>query len=393
MVPTNQIAQVYDWTLVASLLGRCDVCLQQPASRSVLEPLCAQLLEMLYETASSKPILPRIDAKAVTLARAEVVTLRQRLAGVAPAEMLSLDQRRHLENYLRGREDALNLLVSSASDAPDVVATASDISRMFEMPRLLDDGEAVARLEFEKFRDAASRPKVDPELRHRVSGADIAAAMADVSRVLGVPISSCVNVQRGAPGGRHLSWALGGQFVEYFVPDSLEMADFLTWDFPHNFAHLAHLAAYAGEGLTGYIDRMNERAYHESVAVFAEQLALDTLRESDPRSWSVLREHWVNWMTAKRRHEFMLRAVRLLADTYGVAGAPYAETVAVICDATHVARPAVEAEVNRYYATLGLGAIYTVGCRKLEELAEPFGDCIVDPHGQAIRTWAQRGVQ
>jgi hypothetical protein len=393
MIPTNQIAQVYDWTLVASLLGRCEVCLQQPASRSVLEPWCAQLLEMLFETASGKPILPRFDAKAVTLARAEVAVLRQRLSGVAPAEMLPLEQRRHLDDHLRGREDALDQLASRVADAPDDVATASDIGRMFEMPKLLEDGAAVARLEFERFRDAASRPKADPELRNRVSGADIEAAMTDVARVLGAPTSSRVQVKRGAPGGRHLSWALGVQFVEYFVPDSLELADFLTWDFPHNFAHLAHLAAYASEGVTGYIDRMNERAYHESVAVFAEHLALDALSERDSRAWSVLRERWVGWMIAKRRHEFMLRAVRLLADTLGVAGASYAETVAVICDATHVARPAVEAEVNRYYATLGLGATYTVGCRRLEELAEPFCNCIVDSRGRAVRTWAQRGVQ
>jgi hypothetical protein len=393
MIPANQIAQVYDWTLVASLIGRCEVCLRQPASRHVLEPLCAQLLQMLYASASSKPILPRIDGKAVTLARTEIVALRQRLSGDGPVEMLPLDHRRHLDNYLRGRDDALDQLASSVSDSPEIVATASDIGLMFEMPRLLDDGADIARLEFEKFRDAASRPNVYPELRHRVSGTDIAAAMSDVSRVLGVPIGSRVQVQRGAPGARHLSWALGDQVVEYFVPDSLEMADFLTWDFPHNFAHLAHLATYAGEGLTGYIDRMNERAYHESVAVFAEQLALDALMASDPRSWSVLRAHWVDWLIAKRRHEFMLRAVRLLADTYGVAGAPYAETVAVICDATRVARPAVEAEVSRYYTTLGLGAIYTVGCRRLEELDEPFSECIVDSLGRAVRTWAQRGVQ
>jgi hypothetical protein len=68
----------------------------------------------------------------------------------------------------------------------------------------------------------------------------------------------------------YLYWSTITNGLDYATSSQYELDTQLSFDIPHNAAHLLHLSL-AGKNFIGqYIDRMQERTYTEAIAVLSE---------------------------------------------------------------------------------------------------------------------------
>jgi hypothetical protein len=122
---------------------------------------------------------------------------------------------------------------------------------------------------------------------------------------------------------------------------------------------------------------MATRAFFEAVAVYSELEIVRKLEAVPDISQQLLvafnddreisAEDLQMWMIIDRSFEFRLRASRLLADLLAIEGASLLEIVDVVATTVEIPLKTAESEVLKYLPWTGLGAIYTLGYRKLEQ--------------------------
>ncbi len=201
---------------------------------------------------------------------------------------------------------------------------------------------------------------------------------------------------KGNPKNQHLFWSLKSDGIDYFIPEATDLATQLSFDIPHNVAHLAHLEAIKHKGAAGFIDLMEERAFFEGVAVLAESLMVDVVKNGKHAqviqriiapAGTLTPEALAEWIVKDRSYEFRLRAVRLLGDTLTVRGGTFDEVVEEVSRVVNLPIDEARLEVAKYYEFTGLGAVYTLGYRKFwnEKVFNP-GQAIIK-NGKPITSW------
>lgn len=374
--------------MLSSVIGRCAACSSSEEAAREINEICVNLLNMLNNTISQKPILPRIDNYSIQSAVDFLKHITQALTAPTPLRVLSDVVRKNVCQYIKSREFALHKLRQVAPTLPEILVCKKSIEEMFELPGMFATAETLAKQEIDRFKDASTHPSIPQEFCRVITNAEAHNALFDATSILMTHQSPAIRIARGSSDGRHMSWALADGVVEYFIPADLTLADFFSWDFPHNFAHVLHLSKYCEKGIVGYLDQMRERAYHESVAVYSEHLLLKHLEAAQFHKQYFLREEWFAWLIQDRRHEFLLRAIRLVADAMSATGVPFTDIVEHVSVSTGVPQDKVQLEVQRYYAWFGLGAVYTTGYCQLANMELTFSNCIeADDTGRKVRTW------
>jgi len=197
------------------------------------------------------------------------------------------------------------------------------------------------------------------------------------------------------PEDYHLFWSLTDEGSDYATPTEYGLDTQLSFDLPHNVSHLVHLSLLREQGVYGYIDDMATRAFFEAIAVFSEMEIAQKL-DTDPVAVSAIstalnsnrdisETSLKEWIVADRSFEFRLRASRLLADLLAIEGAPLPEIIDIVSTTVQIPKHVAEAEVTKYLPWTGLGAIYTLGYRRLEQAGVTSVSDVL--HDKPPRTW------
>lgn len=176
----------------------------------------------------------------------------------------------------------------------------------------------------------------------------------------------------------HLFWDVTYSGISYVTPEFYGMNNQLSFDFPHNVSHLAHLYLLKKFGVMAYVDDMATRAFFEAVAVFSEYEMIEKLK-NNPETVSKIKagfdyyrdvdsQKLLRWMVADREYQLKLRNARLLSDILVMQGLSFSEVVENVRRCLKIPLETAKGEVLKYYPWTGLGAIYTLGYRKLKRL-------------------------
>ncbi len=175
-----------------------------------------------------------------------------------------------------------------------------------------------------------------------------------------------------------LLWNSTQESINYYIPN-MSIAQYLSFDIPHNMTHLIHLNRI-WEGTISYLDWMERRAFSEALSVLSESLIYEKLDSSSIVSddfyeilkknldGKICREDFHDWMLKDRSFEFRLRLVRLLWDYFLLSNNSLDEVVNLVVDITKVDSILVRNEILKYISELGLWAIYTVGYNNLRSV-------------------------
>jgi hypothetical protein len=121
---------------------------------------------------------------------------------------------------------------------------------------------------------------------------------------------------------------------------------------------------------------MATRAFFEAIAVFSEYEMSVKLRKDKEVVKQILRgfikkrkvsqKDLQKWLIEDREYNLKLRNVRLLSDMLTIQGYGFEEVVKRITICLKVSEEVARGEALKYYPWTGLGAIYTLGYRKLK---------------------------
>ena len=179
------------------------------------------------------------------------------------------------------------------------------------------------------------------------------------------------------PEYNHLYWSAKSYRLDYATPRNYNIATQLSFDMPHNVAHLIHLEKLPlKKDINRYTDGLRERAYFEAVAVLSEYIIMQLATEYSDVFMDMTKIFGIelneksaieltNWIYEDRRYEFKLRAARLLADKLHAEGANFIEIINEVSKRIGINKTEALAETKKYLPWIGLGAAYTFGYRKL----------------------------
>lgn len=391
----TQPAKSYDLSMLSSILGRCHAHHTDITDHAELAELT---YEALYLLNLDKPVVPHTDPRllgkfANALDKLEGVSQHERVTGIL-GESIVRDVRRQMKKLLRDAE--------KLTDRRIFLCNPKEIEAMFGFDYLWED----AMHEAEEELCAKDSQKIHPEIPHALRlpiTADetrrlIAFVIKDLFD-LNIPPNIDIYVSNDV-NGYHLFWSITKEKIDYATPASYDRATQLSFDIPHNAAHIAHLAALHRPGVKNYIDDMLHRAYFESVAVLSEQQFVEALRNdsnlttrlhiSFDKREEISPEALTEWIIADRIFEARLRVARLLADYFTMQGFSFDQTVDKVAKKVDISRKEAEDETYKYYLLTGLGAMYALGSRRLRK----FGiknpkNAIYSDRSEIITTWPE----
>lgn len=370
----KQPAKIYDLTVLSSLLARCNVKnLTKETSEQIVESynIVTEILEK-----SVKPDVVHNDPALLN----KSLDFMDRIAQISNSEgvkkvLKETEQERVGKILDTIRQRCQSLL--EGSDKKEFFVSADEIEKSFGLKIFSEEEVRQAKDDLSRWQEI-EHPDVPIELQSQVNSEKTAKLIEYFkAEVFGLKPRFPVDVYtEGDSRDYHLFWSLKADAIDYYTPESYDIATQLSFDIPHNIAHIAHLEAINKKGVTGFVDLMNERAFFEGVAVLSESLMVDVVKKdehaeeikrilipNEALSGKVL----AKWITQDRSHEFRLRAVRLLGDVLTLQGGKFDEIVDEVANVVSLTREKAHAEVSKYYAFTGLGAVYTLGYRKFWE--------------------------
>lgn len=367
----KQPAKVYDLAALSSLLARCNVKNLTQETAEQLADVYGVVMGILES--SVKPDVAHNDPVLVqkSLSFLDRITRLGESDGVRA--VFSDRERERIRKIIdRIRLRCRNIL--QGADKKEFFVTGEEIETSFGLTIFSDIELAQAKDELDRWSET-KHPAIPPDLRSKVNAEQTAKLIEYFkAEVFGVEPAFPIDVYTGGdPRNHHLFWSLKSDTVDYFTPESYDLATQLSFDIPHNVAHLAHLEAIRKKGATGFIDLMEERAFFEGVAVLAESLMIDVVKD-DKQAQTIQRiivpsgtltpEALAEWIIQDRSYEFRLRAVRLLGDALTIKGGTFPEVADQVSRVVHLPHDEARAEIAKYYEFTGLGAVYTLGYRK-----------------------------
>jgi hypothetical protein len=384
----------YDFAPVASILGQYNTRGFELGKQKLDEAL-DEVLNIAED--QSKPLVPHLSPELILGVRS---FLQRTIIPIleSTGEKIDLHKRQRVKGVIREYLSQLDALKSSENKG--WLCDKDDVSAMFGIPISGATNWDLIEAENEEWKSWKS-PKNNPALNELVSIDELENIHQVVSDKLlatrtGKPVFYSDRADR-----HHLFWTpiVGGQ--ECVIPDSYSLADFLRFHCPHNDAHLAHLNAINARGVEAYSDHMDERAFTEAIAVHAEWQMFEAAKNDSfvynlysqlgtDRQRRISKAEFQNWLLDCRGYEFRLRLIRLLGDTLTFSGrADVDHVVEQASRITGVNREDSEAEVKKYYHFPGLGAVYTLGYKKLLEDGLRNTQNTFTNNGQIVSTWHQ----
>lgn len=322
------------------------------------------------------PLLPRSDASAAQELYKFVGKVEGMLASSAISERMSVGRNKRLQEILQDFSGQLEHITTT--EQVEHLVTKEQIQQMLGLQNMWEQGESIVRSEISRWSEK-SHPAIPEALVSPVEIEEterLIEVMKTVVLGYNMPLFARVALIDNH-NDYNLFWSLTMEGSEYVTPASYSLDTHLSYDLPHTVAHLVHLSRIKERGVQGYIDDMATRAFFESVAVFSEYQIVERLSQDSSVSSAIrgaLSEKRAitstelsDWIIRDRSYEFNMRNARLLADLLAVEGAPLKDIVHIVSETLGTPFEDTYKEVTKYFPWTGLGAIYTLGYRNLQE--------------------------
>ncbi len=288
----------------------------------------------------------------------------------------------------------LDEVESGDQATPTDIVPPAEIASAFGIGELFDEAEDILAAELDEWSHQTNHPSIPARLAEcTTDGITRQLVEAAWQDLLGATDALDANVYLTDTLDRyHLYWASFDGRLDYATPEGYPLETQLSFDVPHNAAHLLHLHRLDA-GVLGYLDRMPERAYFESVALLAEYMVTREVSSSPyfDKLASILGmsvEDTYNWIQADRSYEFKLRAARFLGDVLVSQGQSFSVAVKEVASRLQIPEEHARAEVSKYLPWLGLNAVYIKGFRKLLSRGVSTVQQAIEPRpGTVVRSW------
>jgi hypothetical protein len=372
MLSETQPAKTYDLNLLASVLGRTQVLNLSPETSTQIVAATDEVVSILED--KTKPPVPHSEPSLIDEAVKFSQKLQRMVNSTRTEQVLPQLQRQKIVSLLDSFEQTVLGLAKSNHEQLILPKT---IEEMFHFHGIWESGRVELTTDLARWSEK-THPKVPETLKLTVTQQEtdqLIEVMKQVGLGLELPLLA-TSYLTNLPDNYHLFWAMTADGSDYATPENYGLDTQLSFDLPHNVAHLAHLSLLREQGVFGYLDDMATRAFFEAVAVYSELEIVKRLEDNPEFSHQILSaltdreitaEELKTWMIIDRSFEFRLRASRLLADLLSIEGTPLPEIVDIVATTVQLPRRIAEAEVLKYFPWTGLGAIYTLGYRRLEK--------------------------
>lgn len=329
-----------------------------------------------FLSSEDTPLVPRLDSMLATELVKFVDKMESMLHSTTISERMSDDRNKRLQELLqrfRGELEVMSTTVGSEN-----LVSKDEIEKMLGFQKMWEDAERTVVEDASRWSEK-SHPDIPEALTYPIE-IEETEKLIDVMKnvVLGydMPLFARMALINN-PSDYHLFWSVTMEGPDYVTPSGYGLDTQLSFDLPHNVAHLAHLSRIKDRGIQAYIDDMATRAFFESVAVFSEYQIVEKLSQDSSVSFAIRSalsqkrditpEDLSDWIKKDRSYEFNLRNARLLADVLAVEGVPFEEIVHIVSDTLKIPLDDTYKQVTKYFPWTGLGAIYTMGHRRLLE--------------------------
>ncbi len=401
MKHANQPAAIYDLTAVASSLARHNVRSFDVRTSSQLSDVHQETLDLLQRESPHKAPVPHTDPELLKAADAFAVKALQLLQIAESQERIARAVATKTREIIERFRASLSLLNGRS---PQWLCDEKEIDAMFGIDVSISQANAIMLQETSELAGAMPPITTPSGMTKVVSNEEVARLFRTVRcELFEAPSIEPILYTEDRPERHYLFWTPTAEEQECAVPNSYSLADHFRFHCPHNDAHLSHLNDLSQHGVSAYTDFMDERAFFEAIAVLSEWQILDALKNNggnltmglhdsldEERRLNLSPDDLKRWMIDMRTYECRLRAARLVADVLTIQEKlPFEEMVRQSMAITGLSREDAEAEARKYYFLPGLGAVYTLGYRKMldQGVKNPI-DGFRD-NGTTIRTWHQ----
>lgn len=401
MKHANQPAAIYDLTTVASTLARHNVRSFDEKTSSQLGDIHEETVALLDAELAHKAPVPHTDPELLKAAAGFAEKTLQLLQIAQDHDHIAPNVAAKTRESIQRFRASLRLLESGPVKW---LCDPEDIDEMFGIAINTPEARTTMIEETSKLAHALPSKTVPLGIQMPVNEGEAQRIFQTVRRELFSAATIDPMLYTEARPERHyLFWTPTAEGQECAVPDSYSLADHFRFHSPHNDAHLSHLHDLSKHGVSAYTDFMDERAFFEAIAVHSEWQILESLQrngdglveslydglESERRS-HLSPEELRRWMIEMRSYECRLRAARLVADVLTIQDRlPFEEMVQRSMSITGLSREDAESEARKYYFLPGLGAVYTLGYRKMLDHGISNSIAGFRDNGTTIRTWHQ----
>lgn len=392
MKHSDHPTQNYDFAPVASLLGKYNARDSEDSREQLDKALDSALTEI---ESSDKPPIPHADPELVKGLQSflfeTVLSILNEAGESVP---------KYLQSRVRLAVQKLNERMVNLRPKARILCSVQEIQDMFGLVMPEDKLREIVEEENES-RKCWKVPAQIKALDKPVTIDEVKKIFEVVrGKVLGTNAFN-PDFYLDRPEKHHLFWSPKETGQQCVIPFNYSMADYLRLHSPHNDAHLYHLNAIPEQSVVSYCDFMDERAFFEAVAVYAEWQMLEAAGKrafiedlhsqfSADRQRRISKNQLQDWLLNCRGHEFHLRSVRLMGDVITLFSEnSFDDTVDEVTLFTGLSRDEVQAEVRKYYHFPGLGATYTVGFKKLKEHGIISIHDAFFQNNQVVTTWHQ----
>lgn len=387
----TQPAKSYDLNMLASVLGRTQVRGLNSDTKVQIRTATDEVVSILED--KSKPPVPHTEKHLIQQVLKFIDKLRHMLGTSQVNEVLVPAQKKKIT-------ELLNHFQSSIEDLGQIrhqkLVSPEAIEEMFQFYGIWEAGRSELHADLGRWTEM-SHPTVPEALQQPVDVLETRRLINVIKKTIlaiDIPLFATIYLTQ-KPEDYHLFWSLTDEGSDYATPTEYGLDTQLSFDLPHNVSHLVHLSLLREQGVYGYIDDMATRAFFEAIAVFSEMEIAQKL-DTDPVAVSAIstalnsnrdisETSLKEWIVADRSFEFRLRASRLLADLLAIEGAPLPEIIDIVSTTVQIPKHVAEAEVTKYLPWTGLGAIYTLGYRRLEQAGVTSVSDVL--HDKPPRTW------
>jgi len=366
----SQPAKTYDLNILASALSKLQIEKLEKESVGEVHNIIKYCIKEIGEV--KKPLVPHNDSVLLD----ETKTFIDKLI-----KMLSTEKvKKHLNRKLS--EKIISLLKEFEFECDKLklqkvkfFITQKQIAEMFHFDEMWDIAQNEADEELKVWKHAKN-PIIPKKLKLLVEEEETKKLIYIFNtEIFGFAENLKVNSKVVKnDSDYHLFWDITDKGVNYVTPEFYGMHNQLSFDLPHNVSHLAHLNLLKSSALS-YVDDMATRAFFEAIAVFSEYEMLEKLK-NNPEVAKQIKSAFKNgrdmehskllkWMIEDREYQLKLRNARLLSDIFVMQGLPFDDVVEKVAKYLDIPLETAKSEVLKYYPWTGLGAIYTLGYRKL----------------------------
>lgn len=390
-------AETYRISMLASALGRYAVRDLDPDTARQT----GQMLDESLEAIISYDVPPVPHNNNVLLQEAadfDSKLLRQINAGPARDHLTSVQRKTSL-GILEKHKDFCTR--SRGARSWEKFVEFEDVADVYGLPDLWSSPSDLIEDEIEKWGRQTQHPTIVESLSRPVALEETQKLLSLMWReVVGIDYDPAVKTYLTRNEDiHHLYWAPVSRGIDYATPEGYDRATQLSFDLPHNAAHLVHLDLMGwGEGAARYKDDMAARAYFEAVAVLSEYKMLSRVKDNPDFAREIADifkiqetdsiDRLAQWMVADRSYEFKLRAARFASDFFMIQGASSSDIVSVLGEKFGMTTSDADKEMRKYAAWTGLGSVYSFGYRELlAKGVKSVKEAIVAPSGKVMSSW------